>query len=169
MWTKQIESEPQSQSQPANRIPPAASFVQTPEPEANRPSPPMTRNLASLGASLEIKGSITAEEDLQIDAKVVGGPVVNAGHRLIVGRSAQLKAEITARELIVYGKVDGNVNAIDRVEIKRDGEVIGDIQTARISIEDGAVFKGCIEVGTLTPRTVTKHLDSRVLAGAGVV
>jgi cytoskeletal protein CcmA (bactofilin family) len=149
MSTKQIESEPQSQ--PPNRIAPVASFPQIPEPghEANRPSLPMARNLSSLGASLEIKGSITAEEDLQIDAKVVGGPIINAGHRLIVGRSAQLKAETTARELIVYGKVDGNVNGIDRVEIKRDGEVIGDIQTARISIEDGAVFKGCIEVGML--------------------
>jgi cytoskeletal protein CcmA (bactofilin family) len=169
MWTKRTESQPPSQPQPPNGTAAAASFPQTsgPRPEASRLSPPMARNLASIGTNLEIKGSITGEEDLQIDANVVGGPVVIAGHRLIVGRSAHLKTEVTARELIVYGKIDGKVNAVDRVEIKRDGEVIGDIETARISIEDGAVFKGRIEVGMVKPKAVAKPADAPILAGAG--
>ena len=109
------------------------------------PECPPPAALACIGASLEIKGRISGEEDLQIDGKVEG-PVAIRGHRLTVGRSGQLNSEISAREVVVYGKVTGNVNASDRVEIKKDGAVIGDIQTARISIEDGAIFKGRIEI-----------------------
>jgi cytoskeletal protein CcmA (bactofilin family) len=63
-----------------------------------------------------------------------------------VGRTAQLHSEIAAREIVVYGKVHGNLRAVDRVEIKKDGSVIGDITTGRIMIEDGAHFKGKIEI-----------------------
>jgi cytoskeletal protein CcmA (bactofilin family) len=103
-----------------------------------------------MGASLEIKGKITGEEDLQIDGKVEG-PVSLPGQRLTVGRTGQLNSEITAREVVVYGKVTGNLRARDRVEIKKDGEVIGDIATARISVEDGAYFKGRIEIERAKP------------------
>jgi cytoskeletal protein CcmA (bactofilin family) len=101
--------------------------------------------LSCLGPSLEIKGRISGEEDLQVDGKVEG-PINMQGQKLIAGPSSQLHSEITAREIIVYGKVHGNVRAQDRVEIKRDGSVIGDITTTRISIEEGAYFKGRIEI-----------------------
>jgi cytoskeletal protein CcmA (bactofilin family) len=169
MLTKQTESQPPLQPQQSNGTVVSSPKVLEAALEANRLHPSVTRSVSGLGTGLEIKGSITAEEDLQIDARVIGGPVIIEGHRLTVGRSAQLKAEVIARELIVYGKIEGNVNAIDRLEIKRDGEVIGDIQTARISIEDGAVFKGCIEVGTLRPKASASPKDSAVLVGAGVV
>ena len=110
-----------------------------------RPSVPGARNLACLGHSLEIKGTITGNEDMQIDGRVEG-PVSLQGQRLTVGGSGQLNSQITAREIVVYGKVNGNLSARDRVEIKKDGSVIGDITTARISIEDGAYFKGRIEI-----------------------
>ena len=106
---------------------------------------PSARNLSFLGPSLEIKGKLSGEEDLQIDGKVEG-PISLQGQKLIAGRSAQLHSEIAAREVVVYGKVQGNVRAQDRVEIKKDGSVLGDITTARISIEDGAYFKGRIEI-----------------------
>ena len=109
------------------------------------PGSPTARNLSFLGPSLEIKGKISGEEDLQIDCKVEG-PITLQGQKLIAGRSAQLHSEIAAREVVVYGKVQGNVRAQDRVEIKKDGSVVGDISTARISIEDGAYFKGRIEI-----------------------
>jgi cytoskeletal protein CcmA (bactofilin family) len=112
---------------------------------SSRPSAPAARNLACLGASLEIKGKISGEEDLQVDGKVEG-PVALAGQRLTVGRTGQLNSEVTAREVVVYGKLTGNLRASDRVEIKKDGSVIGDITTSRISIEDGAYFKGRIEI-----------------------
>jgi cytoskeletal protein CcmA (bactofilin family) len=92
-----------------------------------------------------VKGKISGEEDLQIDGKVEG-PVSLHGQRLTVGRTGVLNSEVIAREVVVYGKVIGNIRARDRVEIKKDGEVVGDITTARISVEDGAYFKGRIEI-----------------------
>jgi cytoskeletal protein CcmA (bactofilin family) len=152
MWTKQqTPSQPQSQAQPQSQQSASStpSFQRSPEADpsafSSRPGTPGARTLACIGASLEIKGRISAEEDLQIDGKVEG-PVSVRGHRLTIGRSGQLNAEVSARELVVFGKVSGNVNAADRVEIKKDGAVIGDIQTTRISIEDGAIFKGRIEI-----------------------
>ena len=124
------------QVSPVTPISPAATL---------RPGSPTARNLSFLGPSLEIKGKISGEEDLQIDCKVEG-PITLQGQKLIAGRSAQLHSEIAAREVVVYGKVQGNVRAQDRVEIKKDGSVVGDISTARISIEDGAYFKGRIEI-----------------------
>jgi len=81
---------------------------------------------------------------LQIDGKVEG-PISLNGHQLIVGATAVLNSEIHASEVIVYGKVIGNLHG-DRVDVKTDGSVTGDISTARISIEDGAHFKGRIEI-----------------------
>ncbi len=103
------------------------------------------RETARLGASLAIKGHITGTEDLRIDGKV-DGPVSLRGHELTVGPSAQLNSEIHAGEVVVYGKVVGNLHARGRVDIKRDGSIVGDISSARISIEDGAHFKGRIEI-----------------------
>jgi cytoskeletal protein CcmA (bactofilin family) len=82
---------------------------------------------------------------LQIDGKV-DGPISLRGHELIVGSTAQLNSEIRAGEVVVAGKVVGNVHARGRVDIRKDGSVNGDISTARISIEDGAHFKGRIEI-----------------------
>ena len=148
MWNRQTSTEPQSE--PSN-----------PEVD-NRPmTAPSALSSARIGTSLTIKGSVTGEEDLQIDGKVEG-PVTIRG-RLTVGVSGQLSAGVTARELAVYGKVSGKVDARDRVEIKRDGAVIGDIQTARISIEDGAIFKGRIEIGRSTPNQATKPESSPAL------
>jgi cytoskeletal protein CcmA (bactofilin family) len=77
----------------------------------------------------------------------------------IVGDTAQLKSEVVAREVVIYGKVEGNLHVRDRVEIKKDGSVIGDITTARISIEDGAYFKGRIEIDH-TDRPMAEVLDN---------
>jgi cytoskeletal protein CcmA (bactofilin family) len=156
MWMKQQtptqpQSQGQPQSQPQSHSPSMPSSQRSSEPASDpssfssRPGTPGARSLACIGASLEIKGRISAEEDLQIDGKVEG-PVSVRGHRLTVGRSGQLSSEVSSRELVVFGKVTGNINASDRVEIKKDGAVIGDIQTTRISIEDGAIFKGRIEI-----------------------
>ena len=97
------------------------------------------------GINTERRGEISGDEDLQIDGKVKG-PISLPGHRLTIGRTAQLSSEVTAREVIVYGTAAGNIRARDRIEIKKDAEVVGDITTARISVEDGASFKGRIEI-----------------------
>lgn len=100
---------------------------------------------ARLGASLHVKGEITGNEDLSIDGTVEG--LVHLEERkLTVGASAKVTADIIAREVVVYGNVKGNLRARDRIEIKKDGSVVGDLTTARIMIEDGAYFKGSIEI-----------------------
>src|SRR5580698_2951414 len=100
---------------------------------------------ARLGASLHIKGEITGNEDLQIDGSVEG-LVQLEDRKLTVGASARVTADLIAREILVYGNVKGNLRARDRIEIKKDGSVVGDLTTARIMIEDGAYFKGSIEI-----------------------
>jgi cytoskeletal protein CcmA (bactofilin family) len=144
MWTKQPQSEAPSYSPSPVPPAPAASTPQSAN-YAARPSAPSARNVACLGETIEVKGKISGEEDLQVDGKVEG-PISLQGQRLTVGRTGQLNSEVNAREVVVYGKVHGNLRASDRVEIKKDGSVTGDVITARISIEDGAFFKGRIEI-----------------------
>lgn len=142
MWSKQqAVAEPPALS-PA---PAASSVVPIGTSSGSRSAVPVPRSSARLGAGLQIKGHITGSEDLQIDGKV-DGPITLRGHELTVGPAAQLNSEIHAGEVVVYGKVVGNVHARDRVDVKTNGSVIGDISTARISIEDGAHFKGRIEI-----------------------
>src|ERR1700722_11744947 len=100
---------------------------------------------ARLGASLHVKGEISGNEDLHIDGSVEG-LVQLEDRKLTVGASAKLTADVVAREVVVYGSVKGNLRARDRIEIKKDGSVVGDLTTARIMIEDGAYFKGSIEI-----------------------
>ena len=106
---------------------------------------PASGGTARLGASLHVKGEITGNEDLAIDGSVEG-LVHLEDRKLTIGASAKLTADVIAREVVVYGNVKGNLRARDRIEIKKDGSVIGDLTTARIMIEDGAYFKGSIEI-----------------------
>ena len=143
MWSKQqTVADPFAVSPAQGSASPVIPFG---SPSNSRSASPVARNSARLGAGLQIKGQITGEEDLQIDCKV-DGPITLRGHALTVGPTAQLKSEIHAGDVVVYGKVIGNVHARDRVDVKTDGSIIGDISTARISIEDGAHFKGRIEI-----------------------
>src|SRR5438552_15987858 len=103
------------------------------------------RATARLGPSLHIKGEISGNEDLLIDGSVEGLIQLDE-RRLTVGATAKVTADIIAREVVVYGNVKGNLRAKDRIEIKKDGSVNGDLTTSRIMIEDGAYFKGSIEI-----------------------
>ncbi len=110
-----------------------------------RPSGLPERRTPWLGAGIHVEGKVFSDGDLQIDG-TVDGPVSVEGKKLTVGPTAQLKSEIAAREVVVYGNVQGNVRAADRVEIRKDGSVNGNIITGRIMIEEGAHFKGKIEI-----------------------
>jgi cytoskeletal protein CcmA (bactofilin family) len=142
MWNKEAQSEIPGTSQSKDSKMPGAPLNAA---AGNRPGSPVVRTTACLGATIVVKGEISSDEDLQIDGKVEG-PISLRGHRLTVGRTAELNSEISAREVVVYGNASGNLRARDRVEIKKDGQVIGDITTTRISIEEGAYFKGYIEI-----------------------
>jgi cytoskeletal protein CcmA (bactofilin family) len=115
-----------------------------PNDTARPPAAPATGG-ARLGPSLQVKGEITGSEDLHIDGSVEG-QVTLEDRKLTIGSSAKLTADISAREVVIYGNVKGNLKARDRIEIKKDGSVVGDLSTARIMIEDGAYFKGSIEI-----------------------
>ena len=162
MWTKETQSEvPGTSPAKESRIPGAPVNA----PAGNRPSSPTARTLACLGSTIVVKGEISSDEDLQIDGKVEGN-ISLRGHRLTVGRTAQLNSEINAREVIVYGNASGNLRARDRVEIKKDGQVIGDITTTRISIEDGAYFKGHIEIERAQPSSQGSKESEETPVGA---
>ena len=103
------------------------------------------RGTARLGSTLQVKGEISGDEDLLIDGSVEGLVQLDE-RRLTIGATAKVTADIIAREVVVYGAVKGNLRAKDRIEIKKDASVNGDLTTARIMIEDGAYFKGSIEI-----------------------
>jgi cytoskeletal protein CcmA (bactofilin family) len=123
---------------------------------------------ACLGSSLHVKGEITGTEDLLIDGSVEG--LIQLDERkLTVGATAKVTADINARDVVVYGYVKGNVRAKGRIEIKKDGLVIGDLTTAQIMIEDGADFKGSIEIDRSAPKEPGQNASSRAAsASAGV-
>ena len=128
------------------------------------------RATARLGPSLHIKGEISGSEDLLLEGSVEG--LVQLDERkLTVGTTAKVTADIIAREVVVYGTVKGNLRAKDRIEIKKDGSVNGDLTTARIMIEDGAYFKGSIEIDKSGEKESGGGAFSRAAstpAGAGV-
>jgi cytoskeletal protein CcmA (bactofilin family) len=100
---------------------------------------------ATIGKSLVVKGEISGAESLYIDGKVEGS-INLPGNRVTVGRNGQVAATILAREIVVLGKIRGNCQATDRVDIRAEGSLTGDVIAARISIEDGAFFKGGIDI-----------------------
>jgi len=104
-----------------------------------------TSDQATIGKSLVIKGEVTGSESLYIDGRVEGS-INLSGNRVTVGRNGVVAANINAREIVVLGKVRGNLTASDRVDIRSDGSLTGDVVAARISIEDGAFFKGGIDI-----------------------
>ena len=104
-----------------------------------------TGEQATIGKSLVVKGELTGSESLYIDGKVEGA-INLPGNRVTVGRNGQVAANIVAREIVVLGKVRGNCQASDRVDIRSEGSLTGDVIAARISIEDGAFFKGGIDI-----------------------
>jgi cytoskeletal protein CcmA (bactofilin family) len=125
--------------EPPRPAPPAPAF------EAGSRTPPPSGDQATIGKGLFFKGEITGSESLFVDGKVEGS-ISLPGNRVTVGRNGQVAANITAREIVVLGKVRGNVTASDRVDIRAEGSLSGDVSAARISIEDGAFFKGGIDI-----------------------
>src|SRR5271155_2190313 len=141
---------PQQQQQPRSTAPSSNApaypgEAKTMAPESTYPATTSSSSIARLGSTLHVKGEITGNEDLHIDG-TVEGLVQLEDRKLTVGASAKVTADIIAREVVVYGNVKGNLRARDRIEIKKDGSVVGDLTTARIMIEDGAYFKGSIEI-----------------------
>jgi cytoskeletal protein CcmA (bactofilin family) len=114
------------------------------------PELPSPRGSAALGKNVTVKGQIFAREDLTIDGEVEG-TVECHEHRLTIGPNARVQASLKAREIVIQGSIQGNVEAADKIDIKKEAKLVGDIKTSRIVIEDGAYFKGSIDISKATP------------------
>src|ERR1700691_5787981 len=145
----QIPGRPAEPERPTMSTPSAPAITMANEPAvAPRPAAATTTTTAdqaTIGKSLVIKGEVTGSESLYIDGPVEGS-ISLAGNRVTIGRNGVVAANINAREIVVLGKVRGNLTASDRVDIRSDGSLTGDVVAARISIEDGAYFKGGIDI-----------------------
>ena len=133
-----------------------------PNPNAYNPVKTVTAPVdqATIGRTLVIKGEITGSEALYIDGRIEG-KITMPESRVTIGRNGKVDASISAREVVVMGKVNGNIECTDRVDIRSEGSVTGDVSTARISVEDGAVLKGGIQVRSSdTKNQQSKAADS---------
>jgi cytoskeletal protein CcmA (bactofilin family) len=150
MWNRRKEEEPAPRTTPA----PPTSSVPAKEgiPMSSLPSRPteprsdvVRGGAAIIGKSVVLKGQIYGREDLTIDGEVEG-TVELQEHRLTIGPNGKVVATIKAREIVVLGTVQGNIETRDKIDIRKEAKVVGDIRTARIVIEEGAYFKGSIDI-----------------------
>jgi cytoskeletal protein CcmA (bactofilin family) len=109
------------------------------------------RNTATIGKAVKIVGQIFTKEDLYVDGDVEG-TIESADNKVTIGPNGRVQAGIRAREVIILGQVQGNVETSDKVDIRKDAKLVGDITTSRISIEDGALFKGSIDIKKAEPK-----------------
>ena len=150
MWNKKRDEE--IPTRPAQTpAPPVAQPVREPQSSggfATRsfdPPAPGLAGSATIGKAVMIKGQIFSREDLLIDGEIEG-TVEAHDHRVTIGPHGKVQAGVKAREIIVLGAINGNVEATEKIDIRKDAKLVGDIKTARIVIEDGAFFKGSIDI-----------------------
>src|SRR6266513_2838215 len=149
MWNKRREDEPAKTYTPQAPVPPPVSVapprpIETPKETSPVSSMPIGKfdpegrgGSATIGKAVKINGQIQSKEDLFVDGDVEG-TVEAPDHRLTIGPNGTVHATVKAREVVALGSIQGNVEAAERIEIKKDAKLIGDIRTARIVIEDGA-------------------------------
>jgi len=144
MWNKRKEEEYPPKQAPA----PQQSYSSAPTMSSSTAptyTPEAPRGMAVIGKSVTIKGQIYSQEDLTIDGEMEGSVELKE-HRLTVGPNGKIQAGIKAREIVVLGQIHGNVEASDKIDIRKEARLVGDIKTSRIVIEDGAYFKGSIDI-----------------------
>jgi cytoskeletal protein CcmA (bactofilin family) len=153
MWNRRKE-EDQHTFKPASAPPTSSELAKEGIPMSTLPGRSSTSEphfeshrggQAVLGKSVIVKGQIFSREDLTIDGEVEG-TVELQEHRLTVGPNGKVNASVKAREIVVIGTIHGNVETTDKIDIRKEAKLVGDIRTARIVIEDGAYFKGNIDI-----------------------
>jgi len=158
VWNKRPD-EPATAPRPQAEPPRTASPQMQPQPVAAPPrAPAPAAHAAAIGASMNIKGEIRTREELFVDGEVEG--VLESHSLLTVGPNGKVRANIKAREVVVYGSVRGNVEVTEKIAIRDKGSLIGDIKTAGISIDDGAYFKGSIDISRPEPKVTTKPVKT---------
>jgi cytoskeletal protein CcmA (bactofilin family) len=116
---------------------------------------PKTPEFAHIGRSVIIKGELSGSEDLYVDGQVEG-TIELQGNILIIGPNGQVRANVNAKGVVVEGKLDGNIRATERAALKKSAIAVGDIVTQRVSIEDGAYFKGRVDIQREGAKVETK-------------
>jgi cytoskeletal protein CcmA (bactofilin family) len=159
-------------------VPEPGPSSSAPNPAVTAPSRPAeparseslrSNEVATIGKSVVVKGELSGSEDLVVDGEVEGS-ISLRGQSLTVGPNGRVRANIEARNVILHGRVDGDVHATERVELRKTASLSGDIATARISIEDGAFFKGTIDIQKAEPasKLETKPPTTALAAAAPV-
>jgi cytoskeletal protein CcmA (bactofilin family) len=124
-----------------------------------------SRNTATIGKAVKIVGQIYTKEDLNVDGDVEG-TIESQDNKVTIGTTGRVQASVKAREVVIFGQVQGNVEAADKVDIRREAKLVGDITTARISIEDGALFKGSIDIRKPEPKSTATTTTTPLAASS---
>jgi cytoskeletal protein CcmA (bactofilin family) len=148
MWKREETPAPRPASAPPAPAAPVPEIRKEPVPVSTTPyrtpdSDP--RNTATIGKAVKVNGQIFTKEDLYVDGDVEG-TIESQDNKVTIGPNGRVQAGIRAREVVILGQVQGNVEAADKVDLRKDAKLVGDIISARISIEDGALFKGSIDI-----------------------
>jgi cytoskeletal protein CcmA (bactofilin family) len=152
VWNKQKDefATPQQPETVRTSAPPATSQSSMNEQPSNRVPVPT----ASIGPSMHIKGEIRSREELLVDGDVEG--LMESESLLTVGPNGKVRANIKAREVVIFGSVRGDVEVSGKIAIREQGSLIGNIKSAGISIDDGAYFKGSIDITRSEPKVTPK-------------
>ena len=159
MWwekkTRPVEETPTLRPEAAPPAPPEEErHMSEPTPKSNIPSASGGQRTV-IGRSVVAQGEITSSEDIVIEGQFDGTITLNE-HCLTVGPEGRVKAEIRARQVVVQGSVTGNVEAREKIDIRRTGHVVGDLSSATVAIEEGAYFKGSIDISRGEAASATK-------------
>ena len=165
MWKKE-DGKPQGMPE-ISTVPTGTTSVtpsnSAPTRETQSSLPVSSNASACISQGIRIKGEVTGSEDLFVDGHVDGKLSLTNGS-LTIGPNGKVKADVTAREVIVRGKVEGKVSGRDKVQLWSTGQVTGEVQTDRLAIEDGAMLRGKVEAGKQPARSV--EAQSAAAAGA---
>jgi cytoskeletal protein CcmA (bactofilin family) len=158
MWNKKEEPPaPRPASAPPATVTAPPEIKKEPTPVSSTPfrTPESdSRNAATIGKAVRIVGKIFTKEDLYVDGDVEG-TIEAQENKVTIGPNGRVQASINARDVIILGQVQGDVETSDKVDIRKDAKLVGNIITARISIEDGALFKGSIDIKKAEPKSAT--------------
>jgi cytoskeletal protein CcmA (bactofilin family) len=165
VWNKRND-EPTTVRPQGEPIPGTAPMPVAPMPIAPMPIAPAApavttsapKQSAVIGPSMSIKGEIRAREELLVDGEVEG--LLESQSLLTVGPNGKVRGNIKARQVAIFGSVRGNVEVTEKIAIREQGSLIGDIKGAGISIDDGSYFKGSIDIVRPEPKVTTKAVLS---------
>jgi cytoskeletal protein CcmA (bactofilin family) len=158
VWNKRNDEPAVQEATPRYQLAPSPALT-----VAEAPAAPGLKQTAAIGASMHVQGEIRTREELLVDGEVEGS--LESQSLLTVGPNGKVRANIKAREVVIYGSVRGNVEVTEKICIREKGSLIGDIKSAGISIDDGAYFKGSIDITRPEPKGAAQPLKSDAHAG----